>query len=119
MADTDLRARPSPELTPQLFLLYITTTLQQALLKKSPKNYTAEQKRISALRTNGLFTEFRVRTEFSIKGVSAQNKEFGGPRQLDRAAAGSWQIADGGDPRTTRARVTSVGDLRVRFVVEP
>ena len=37
MADTDLRARPSPELTPQLFLLYITTTLQQALLKKAPK----------------------------------------------------------------------------------
>ena len=63
-------------------------------------------------------SEFAQSLDFSIKGVSAQNKEFGGPRQLDRAAAGSWQIADGGDPRTTRARVTSVGDLRVHFVVD-
>ena len=39
--------------------------------------------------------------------------------QLDRAGAGSWQIADGGDMRTARAHVTSVGDLRVHFVVEP
>jgi hypothetical protein len=30
----------------------------------------------------------------------------------------SWQIADGGDLRTARAQVTSVGDDRVRFVVE-
>ena len=38
--------------------------------------------------------------------------------QLWRAEAGSWQIADGSDTRTARAHVTSVGDLRVRFVVE-
>ena len=38
--------------------------------------------------------------------------------QLDRADAGSWQIADGGDLRTARAQVTSVGDYRVRFVAE-
>ena len=31
---------------------------------------------------------------------------------------GSWQIADGGDTRTARADVTSVGDFRVRFAVE-
>ena len=39
--------------------------------------------------------------------------------QLDRADAGSWQIADRGDLWTARAQVTSVGDLRVHFVVEP
>jgi len=38
--------------------------------------------------------------------------------QLERADAGSWQIADGGDTRTARADVTSVGDFRVRFAVE-
>ena len=39
--------------------------------------------------------------------------------QLDRADAGSWQIADGGATRKAAARGTSVGDLRVHFVVEP
>ena len=39
--------------------------------------------------------------------------------QLDRAGAGSWQIADGGATRKAAAGGTSVGDLRVRFVVEP
>ena len=38
--------------------------------------------------------------------------------QLWLADAGSWQIADGSDPRTARARVTSVGNCRVRFAVE-
>jgi hypothetical protein len=38
--------------------------------------------------------------------------------QLDRADAGSWQIADGGDLRTACAQVTSVGDYRVCFVAE-
>ena len=50
------------------------------------------------------------------KGVSAQNVEL--EDQLERAAAGSWQIADGGDLRTARAQVTSVGDFRVHFAVE-
>jgi hypothetical protein len=39
--------------------------------------------------------------------------------QLDRADAGSWQIADGGATRKAAAGGTSVGDLRVRIVVEP
>ena len=39
--------------------------------------------------------------------------------QLGRADAGSWQIADGGATRKAAAGGTSVGDYRVRFVVEP
>ena len=39
--------------------------------------------------------------------------------QLDRAGAGSWQIADGGATRKAAAGGTSVGDWRVHFVVEP
>ena len=38
--------------------------------------------------------------------------------QLGRADAGSWQIADGGATRKAAAGGTSVGDLRVHFVVE-
>ena len=38
--------------------------------------------------------------------------------QLWRADAGSWQIADGGATRKAAAGGTSVGDLRVHFVVE-
>ena len=38
--------------------------------------------------------------------------------QLGRADAGSWQIADGGATQKAAAGGTSVGDLRVRFVVE-
>jgi len=55
---------------------------------------------------------------YELKGPSAQNP-YSLRDQLDRADAGSWQIADGGDLRTARAQVTSVGDLRVHFVVEP
>ena len=51
------------------------------------------------------------------KGVRSRRTRLFGD-QLWPADAGSWQIADGSDPRTTRARVTSVGDLRVHFVVE-
>ena len=38
--------------------------------------------------------------------------------QLWRAEAGSWQIADGGATQKAAAGGTSVGDLRVHFVVE-
>ena len=54
---------------------------------------------------------------YELKGPSAQNP-YSLRDQLDRADAGSWQIADGGDLRTARAQVTSVGDYRVRFVAE-
>ena len=54
----------------------------------------------------------------TVKGPSAQNTLSEG-LQLDRADAGSWQIADGGATRKAAAGGTSVGDLRVRIVVEP
>ena len=53
-----------------------------------------------------------------LRGVFAQNTLFLGD-QLDRADAGSWQIADGGATRKAAAGGISVGDLRVRIVVEP
>jgi hypothetical protein len=54
--------------------------------------------------------------ESSYGGCSRRTHSF--RDQLDGADAGSWQIADRGDLWTARAQVTSVGDLRVRFVVE-
>eukprot|EP00964_Phaeocystis_antarctica_P036738 scaffold20973_cov53-Phaeocystis_antarctica.AAC.2 len=52
-----------------------------------------------------------------VMGCRPGTQTFGD--QLGRAKAGSWQIADGSDLRTARAEVTSVGDLRLRSVVEP
>ena len=40
---------------------------------------------------------------YELKGPSAQNP-YSLRDQLDRADAGSWQIADGGDLRTAHAR---------------
>ena len=55
---------------------------------------------------------------FSIYGVRSRRTHSLGD-QLDRADAGSWQIADGSATPKAAARGTSVGDFRVRFVVEP
>ena len=55
--------------------------------------------------------------QFVYGGRSRRTRFLGD--QLDRAGAGSWQIADGGATRKAAAGGTSVGDLRVHFVVEP
>ena len=51
-------------------------------------------------------------------GVGAEYIVSGTSWSALRRWKASWQIADGGDTRTARY-VTSVGDFRVRFAVEP
>ena len=52
-----------------------------------------------------------------LRGGSRGTHSFGD--QLERADAGSWQIADGSTVAKVAAHRTSVGDFRVRFADEP
>ena len=56
-------------------------------------------------------------TYFTLNGASAQNTLIGD--QLDRADAGSWQIAARCTVASSAAHRIAIGDLRVHFVVEP
>ena len=68
---------------------------------------------------------FYFLTFFDFLNVNGSRGYGGCPRgtrlledQLGRADAGSWQIADGSTVATAADHRTSVGDFRVRFVVE-
>eukprot|EP00964_Phaeocystis_antarctica_P145869 scaffold112005_cov57-Phaeocystis_antarctica.AAC.4 len=75
-----------------------------------------------AARTRNLDFWSNPKAHGGLRGAFAQNTPMGAPLfrdQLWLADAGNWQIADGSDPRTARARVTSVGDLPISSVSEP